>query len=191
MKRRILILLLAVITLLTAVHPKKVQANDIPAEPSANLAVPPYVITPLPAEQDNRAQILHSYLEQYNSPLADHTETIIHEADTNHIDWRMVVAISGVESGFGENIPPGSYNAWGFDIYGNNVRNFSSWDDGITTISESLRNDYMNGRGETTVWAIGSSYAASPAWAGRVQGYMDDIEQYANRFDNPTLSISL
>ncbi|MGH2638839.1 MAG: hypothetical protein ACRDF4_06095, partial [Rhabdochlamydiaceae bacterium] len=160
------------------------------AEPSARLAAPQKT-TSLTVEQDNRAQILRSYLEQRNSPLADHADTLIKEADANHIDWKMVAAISGVESGFGIAIPAYSYNAWGFGIYGDNVQNFTSWDDGITVVSESLRNDYMNSRGETTIYQIGSSYAASPTWAARVQGNMDDIDQYASRFDKPTLSISL
>jgi len=189
MKRRI-VLLLAVLTLFTAISPAKAQANAVSSDPSAKLAEP-LVSTSYHMEQDNRAQILRSYLEQYHSPLADHAETVIKEADANHLDWKMVVAISGVESGFGNAIPPYSYNAWGFGVYGSNVRRFTSWDDGITVVSTSLRHDYMDGRGETTVYQIGSSYAASPTWAARVQGNMDDIDQYANRFDKPTLSISL
>lgn len=192
MKGRITILLLAVITLLTAVHPQTVQAYALSAEPSARIATAPALVaTPIKMEQDNRAKILRSYLEQYNSPLADHAETFIKEADANHLDWKLVVAISGVESTFGEAIPPDSYNAWGYNVYGTNVRRFTSWDNGITVVSHDLRTLYMDQRGEKTVWAIGSTYAASPTWAERVQAYMDNINEYAARFDNPTLSISL
>jgi mannosyl-glycoprotein endo-beta-N-acetylglucosaminidase len=158
--------------------------------PSANLAGTQVNSVPV-LNQDDRAQVLRSYLEQYNSPLADHADTIIQEADANNIDWRWIVAISGVESGFGEAIPAYSYNAWGYNIYGNNTRSFDSWDDGITTVSTALRETYMNGRGETNIYAIGSSYAADPDWAYKVQGYVDDIDQYSQRFDKPNLSISL
>ena len=189
MKRRI-ILLLAVLTFITAISPFPAQAYDQSSETSAAFAGPQATTSPV-VKQDNRAEILRSYLEQYNSPLADHAETFIKEADANNIDWRMVVAISGVESTFGEAIPPYSYNAWGYNVYGTHVRSFASWDDGITVVSTDLRQIYMNQRGATNVYQIGATYAASPTWASRVQGYMDDIGQYATRFDKPTLSISL
>jgi len=188
--QRRFIILLAVTTLFTATFSKQVYASSQTSDPSANTG--DLQVSTLPTiEQDNRAKILQSYLEQYNSPLADHAETFIQEADANNIDWKLVVAISGVESNFGEAIPPGSYNAWGYNIYGSNVRSFNSWDDGITVVSTDLRQIYMNQRGETTVYEIGSTYAADPGWAYRVQNYMDDIDQYSQRFDNPDLSISL
>src|SRR6266567_2615698 len=138
MKRRKFFLLLAVLTLFTAISPKNAYAYLTPADPSANLAAP-QVITPKPVEQDNRTQILRLYLKQYNSPLADHAQTFIEQADANHLDWKLVVAISGVESTFGEAIPPYSYNAWGYNVYGTNVRRFDSWNDGITVVSHDLR----------------------------------------------------
>ena len=91
---------------------------------------------------------------------------------------------------FGEAIPPYSYNAWGYNVYGSNVRSFSSWDDGITVVSTDLRQIYMNQRGATNIYQIGATYAADPDWAYKVQGYMDSIDQYSQRFDNTTLSIS-
>lgn len=145
-----------------------------------------------PVKQDNRTEILRAYLAQYNSPLADHADTFIKEADANNLDWRMVAAISGVESGFGEAIPAYSYNAWGFGVYGTNVRRFASWDDGITVVTTSLRQEYMNNRGATNVYQIGATYAASPTWASRVQGYMDAIDQFSQNYTaKPSLSISL
>ena len=189
MKRRI-ILLLAVLTFFTAISPAKAHALDKTAEQSAVLADPQGTPSQI-VKHDNRAEILRAYLEQYNSPLADHAETFIKEADANHLDWRMVAAISGVESGFGEAIPPYSYNAWGFGVYGSNVRGFTSWDDGITVVSTALRLEYMNNRGATNVYQIGATYAASPTWASRVQGYMDAIDQFEAGYTKPTLSISL
>ena len=188
MIRRAFILLLAV-TLFTAISPKNAFAATS-SDHSADFTTP-QVITPTPMEHDNRAQILRFFLEQYNSPLADHAQTFIDQADANHIDWKLVAAISGVESTYGEAIPPYSYNAWGYNVYGTNVRRFSSWDDGITVVSHDLRTIYMDQRGATNVYQIGATYAASPTWASRVQRNMDDIDQYSKRFDNPTLSISL
>lgn len=187
MKRRIILLLTAFI-FFAVISPTKVHA-DQSSETSAILA-DPHVTTSPQVKQDNRAEILRAYLEQYNSPLADHAETFIKEADANQLDWKMVVAISGVESTFGEAIPSYSYNAWGYNVYGTNVRRFASWDDGIAVVSHDLRSIYMDDRGAKNISEIGSTYAADPVWAEKVQRYIDAIDQYAKRFDKPTLSIS-
>jgi Mannosyl-glycoprotein endo-beta-N-acetylglucosaminidase len=189
MKRRF-ILLLAVLTFFTAISSQKALAYDQTSEQSADFAEPQTVASQ--AKQDNRAEILSAYLAQYNSPLADHADTFIKEADAYNLDWRMVAAISGVESGYGKAIPPYSYNAWGFGVYGSNVRRFTSWDDGITVVSTALRQEYMNARDATNAYQIGATYAASPTWATRVQGNMDAIEQFAENYSpKPALSISL
>ena len=190
MKRRV-ILLLAVLMFFTAISSQKALAFDQTAVQSANFAAPQAISSQI-VKQDNRAAILQAFLEQYNSPLAGHAETFVKEADANNLDWKMVAAISGVESTFGEAIPPYSYNAWGYNVYGTTVRRFDSWDDGITTVSTDLRQIYMNQRGATNIYQIGATYAASPTWASRVQGYMDSIEQFSNNYPTkPTLPISL
>lgn len=143
-----------------------------------------------PAE-DNRVKILKSYLKQYDSPLVSLAQVFVEEADKNNIDWRLVAAISGLESTFGLTIPPASYNAWGWGIYGNNVTYFTSWDDGIRTVSQGIRERYINQRGAQNVYEIGNTYAASPTWAQRVIGYMDEIENYASLNPTDSLSISL
>ncbi len=189
MKRR-LSLLLAVLTFTTAISPTKVHAFGQTSEQSAVLAAPQAISSQI-VKQDNRAKILSAYLEQYNSPLADHAQTFINQADANHLDWKMVAAISGVESDFGEAIPPYSYNAWGFGVYGSNVLGFTSWDDGITVVSTALRQEYMDNRGATNIYQIGATYATDPSWAYKVQGYMDAIDQFAAQSTKPTLSISI
>lgn len=139
---------------------------------------------------DNRAKILRAYLEKRNSPLADHAETFVEEADKNGLDWKFVAAISGLESSFGLHIPYESYNGWGYGVYGTNVRRFESWDDGIAVVSNALREDYMEKWGATTVPEIGRIYAASPTWAQRVQYFMNDIEEF-EQGSKPTLALSL
>ena len=178
------------VALLFAFTSTKIAYASEVSLPSASLAA--QTTDSQAVKQDNRAEILRAYLAQNNSPLAEHADTFIKEADANNLDWRMVAAISGVESGFGQSIPPYSYNAWGFGVYGSNVRRFTSWDDGITTVSTALRKEYMDGRGATNVYQIGATYAASPTWASRVQGYMDSIERFSENYSpKPAISISL
>jgi len=143
------------------------------------------------ALSDNRVKILREFLESYNSPLAPFARAFVETADIYNLDWRLVAAISGVESTFGQQIPANSYNGWGWGIYGNNVIYFSSWEDGIQTISKGLREKYMDRTGTDNIYAIGSSYAASPTWAVRVESFMNSISNFSILNPQDSLSISL
>ncbi|MBP6882474.1 MAG: glucosaminidase domain-containing protein [Candidatus Levybacteria bacterium] len=147
--------------------------------------------TPGITNVDNRAQILRDYLIKKNSPLADSAETFIKEADKNDLDWRLVVSISGLESGFGKHIPVNSYNGWGWGIYGDNSLGFASWDEAISTISEGLRTKYMDKWGLSDIYSIGRTYASSPTWAQRVTFFMNDLEKFQSSWSDSTLSISI
>lgn len=166
----------------TAVSP--VSATTKASGSSATFAT-----EPKPAGEDRRANILGRFLETYNSPLAPYTHVFVEQADRYELDWKLVTAISGVESTFGHQIPNNSYNAWGWGVYGTNVIYFTSFAEGIETISRGLRQDYMNRSGAQDVYQIGRIYAASPTWASRVTRLMEKIEAFA--FDNPTVSLSL
>ena len=136
---------------------------------------------------DTRSQVLRKYLEHYNSPLAPFAQTFVAQADANNIDWKLLVAISGVESTFGKAEP--CINAWGYNIYGKTTRCFDTYPDAIKTISQDLRYKYMNQWGATDVYSIGRIYAASPTWASRVTYFMDQIDAFA--LANQPLPISL
>jgi hypothetical protein len=184
------LVLITAITLFGAVAPKDAYAAQNIARTSASLSGA-QAITISYKEHDNRAEILKGYLAEQNSPLAEHAQTFIDEADKNHLDWKLVAAIAGDESGFGLQIPGYSYNGWGYGVYGNNVRYFNSWDDGIATVSKAIRTDYLYDSPETNVYQIGAKYAADPMWAGKVTNYMNQIEAYATRQEKPSLSISI
>lgn len=164
MKKLILITILFLITALVNAGPVYGQ-NSI--SPSAQLREE-Y------SQADNRSQILEKYLEKYNSPLAEYSEEFVNSADQYQLDWRLVVAITGVESTFGKFIPQGSYNAYG---WANGKFYFQSWPDSIWHVSQTLREKYID-RGADTVEKIGRIYAPpSPFWAGRVKNFMAQIYQ--------------
>lgn len=135
---------------------------------------------------DRREEILRKYLEKYNSPLVPSAGTFIKEADKNGLDWKLVVSIAGVESYFGKHIPYNSNNGWGWGVYGNNVHNFATWNEGITEISSELRSKYMNKWGASSVTEIGSFYAADPNWSNKVTHFMDELEDFSEK-ENPQL----
>lgn len=183
MKRLILFFLLVPFLLFIS---QKAEASEKSAGRSAVLA------SNIPqATDDYRVRTLRTYLEKYDSPLAPYAGRFVADADKYNLDWRLVAAISGLESGFGKAIPYGSYNGWGWGIYGDNTLAFKSWDDGIDTVSEGLRTRYIDAWGAEDIYQIGSMYAASPTWAYRVQGFMNQIEAFRLRNPQTTLSISI
>ncbi|MBI2040380.1 glucosaminidase domain-containing protein [Candidatus Microgenomates bacterium] len=129
---------------------------------------------------DKRAEILSKYLSRFNSPLQYHAQDFIDAAQTYNVDWKLVPAISGVESTFGKFIP-GGYNAWGWGVYGNQALGFRSWRDGIFTVTRGLKEKYIN-RGLLEPFAMNRIYAASPYWGGKVTYFMSDLEKFYNEY---------
>lgn len=137
---------------------------------------------------DKRAKILSDYLNQFNSPLQNYSQDFIEIADKYGIDWKLVPAISGVESTFGKFIPGGthylntSYNAWGWGastpdaaIY------FKSWKEAIETIAKGLKERYID-KGLLTPFQMNRVYAASPTWGTKVDYFMKEIEDYSSKY---------
>lgn len=131
-------------------------------------------------ESDYRVVTLKKYLEKHNSPLSEYAGEFVYSADKYDIDWRLVPAISGVESTFGKRIPYGSYNAYG---WANGKYYFESWEESIDIVSKTLREKYMN-RGAVTIDQIGRRYAPpSSTWSWKVKYFMDQIEPMPLSFD--------
>ena len=172
-----------------------IVAMTFPQSAQANIARSSAAMTaPVEIQEkadDNRAQILRAYLESKNSPLAAHAATFVKEADTYNLDWKLVAAIAGLESSFGQRIPYESYNGWGYGVYGDNVRRFASWDEGIHVVSQALRVNYMTKWKATTIPEIGRIYAASPTWAQRVQFFLNDMEAFEREQARTTIALSL
>lgn len=179
-----IIVVLSLLFLVTSIFTPKIQAQEKASGSSATFAD-----INAAAAVDNRALVLKNYLEAQDSPLAPYANEFVQQADLYHIDWKLLVAISGVESTFGKAVP--CTNAWGFGIYGNQTMCFASYDDAIRTISKSIRTQYMDQWDETDVYSIGKSYAASPTWADRVTYFMNQIQAYSLLPQNQPLPISL
>lgn len=165
-----------------------VEAFMKQTNPSATL-----VPTIVEKKKDERVEKLQIFLESYNSPMTEDAEAFIKYADKYNLDWKLVVAIAGVESWYGQKIPATSYNAWGYGVYGTNVRYFTSWEDGIETVSRDLRVKYMDTWGAKDVYGIGNRYAADPAWAYKVTNFMNKLEAFDPEAveKEPELSIAL
>ena len=135
-----------------------------------------------PKNIDVRVKILQDFLSQYDSPLVGEAYSFVKYADEYDLDFRLVAAISGVESTFGKRIP-GGYNGWGWGVYGTQALYFDSWKDGIYTVSKGLKEDYVS-RGLTDPYSMNKRYATSPRWGRNVTFFMNEIEKFAKEYEN-------
>lgn len=116
-----------------------------------------------------KVEKIRKYLTKRNSPLAEYAEEFIKAADEYGIDYRIVTAISIIESNGGRyNFKP--HNAWGWGKSG-----FGSWTEGIWAVSKGIGKYYS--KGATTPKWISKSYCPPNAdnWAKNVQGVMNEI----------------
>ncbi len=72
------------------------------------------------------AERLRAWLDDVDSPLTDHAETIIEAGVAYDVDPRLVVAIAMTESTAGHHKPAGSHNAWGWG--GDGPSGLAAWD---------------------------------------------------------------
>jgi hypothetical protein len=95
--------------------------------------------------EDPRVVVMQRFLFNYNSPMYPSARSFIDEADRYGLDWRLVASISGVESAFGNLIPRGTHNAWGWRGINKNPQGwsqFDTWDAGIAEVTRGLAQGY-------------------------------------------------
>jgi hypothetical protein len=115
---------------------------------------------------NSKVEKIRKYLSNRGAPLAKYAEEFVKAADHYGIDYRLVAAISIIESSGGKhNFRP--HNAWGWGKSG-----FKTWKDGIWAVSEGLSKYYA--KGATTPQTIAPSYCppSADAWASKVSYVM-------------------
>lgn len=158
--------------ILLLIHQKQAGAQNV-----AKISLQDEIIA---KKLDREAQILADYLKYRNSPLQYHAQDFIDAAKEYDLDWKMLPAIAGVESTFGKFIP-GGYNAWGWGVYGTNAIYFRSWKEAIFTVSQGLREGYLN-KGLNNPYSINRVYAASPHWGRKVSYFIADLARFEKQY---------
>lgn len=105
--------------------------------------------------RDQRAIKLENYLKKQKTELYKYSDLIIELSDKYDINYKIPIAIAGVESGFCKiNFKPN--NCWGYGNY--------SWDNLEIAINEyySLMNKYYFSKGKKTVETISAIYNPYP-----------------------------
>lgn len=126
---------------------------------------------------DARPEILRKFFKKYDSELEPHSEYFVEIADTYNLDFRLLPAIAMQESNLCKKIPEGSFNCWGFGIYGDKVTRFSSYPEAIETVAKTLRAQY-NDKGLLSAEEIQSKYTPSSngSWANSVSHFMSEMK---------------
>lgn len=132
---------------------------------------------------DSRAERIDQVFEKYNCPLEGYGEVFVREADKYQIPFWLVAAVSFQESSCGKKTPePGgveSYNAWGWGVWGDNVKMFDNWEHGISVVSEYMKTHfYDNGITDTCVIMKTYTPPSNGSWCRGVQFFGDAIEEH-------------
>ncbi len=136
-----------------------------------NMIVKEVVInsTPTYVPDAQKVENVRNYLAGRHAPLAAYAEEFVKAADHYNIDYRIIAAISVIESGGGKhNFRP--HNAWGWG-----KKPFENWTEGIWTVSAGISRYYS--RGLTTPQLIAPYYCPPNAikWAQNVNFVMNQI----------------
>ncbi len=129
----------------------------------------------------DRVAVLEKFFEKYDSPLAGSAATFITVADKYDMDYRLLPAISCLESGCGKVLIPGTYNAWGWGIYGKNYISFESWDNGIEEVGKGIYKGYVL-KGLDTPAKMAPIYTPPRPqhWLNGVSHFMSQMDDVSN-----------
>jgi hypothetical protein len=126
----------------------------------------------------DRVTVLQEFFKKYNAPLLPNAETFVQVADLHGIDYRLMPAISCVESTCGKFLLQGSHNPFG---WGGGYIYFRSFSEGIVRVGQGLNDIYFS-KGLDTPEKIAPVYAppSRHTWPVKVNYFMDEIGKIQN-----------
>jgi hypothetical protein len=136
------------------------------------------VFTDTIVQEEARVEIVRQFLAKYKSPLEPHAEYIVDMADKHGLDFRLLPAIAMQETNLCKKAKEGSYNCWGWGVYGGKYTFFESYPAAIETISRTLAHKYRNKYGLVTPDEIQQLYNPSNTsnWAYAVNHFMEKLQ---------------
>lgn len=129
-------------------------------------------------ERVDREKNLEEFFRKYNSPLVENVDTFIEVADEYGMDYRLLPAISCIESSCGKALIKKYNNPFGWGVYGDQHLGFKDFDEAIETVGKGIHEGYIM-RGANTVEKIAPIYTPpnSLKWASSVNGFMRQINR--------------
>ncbi|MBW6442122.1 glucosaminidase domain-containing protein [Patescibacteria group bacterium] len=158
----------------------------IPAKQPAELTVA-FIGREFENGREEKIIALRTFLEDQKSPLLENAETFVDVAEKYGMDYRLLPAIACMESSCGKRLIPGSYNPFGWGIYGNNAIHFKSYDEAIEVVGKGISEKYFS-RGLDTPEKMAPVYTPpnSVKWKNGVNFFISKIEN-PKVTDNTTL----
>ncbi|PIS22637.1 hypothetical protein COT50_00785 [candidate division WWE3 bacterium CG08_land_8_20_14_0_20_41_10] len=133
---------------------------------------------------DARVLKIEKVFARFNCPLTGNSEFIVQKADEHSIPYWLIPAVSFQESGCGKKTPnvaglEESYNAWGYGVWGKNIKTFSSWEAGISAVSKYFGANFFT-KGITDPCEIMKIYTppSKGSWCEGVKYFADLIENF-------------
>ncbi len=113
-----------------------------------------------------------NFFNKYGSPLESSSCKFVEVAERYNLDWRLLPAISGIESTFGKYIPKFSFNPFGFD---NGQARFRSFDESIERVGRYLFE--MRRKNIDSVEQLGPIYTPPNFhnWISAVNFFMEEL----------------
>lgn len=128
-------------------------------------------------QQDSRVEIVRKFFHKYGSPLEPLAGDVVKYADMYGVDFRLIPAIGMQESNACKKAPQGTNNCWGYGIYGGKITKFSSYSEGIQTVTKGIAHNYV-ANGLNSPYEIMSKYTPSSngSWAKAVSQFLSELE---------------
>ena len=133
-----------------------------------------------PNREDSRATLLREYLTSKRSPLADATNDFLQTSDKYGLDWTIIPAIAGVESGFEKAGNTSDYNPFGYMCKGRPCR-FESFAEAIETIGKSIGTSraYQKYRNTGSILELAKvyNYVSPEDWTSKIIKFQQQIKK--------------
>lgn len=128
-------------------------------------------------QSDARVEIVRQFFARYGSKLEPFSQNVVDAADNYGIDFRYIPAIAMQESNLCKKEIAGTFNCWGFGIYGKKVTSFDSYTQAIDVVTHTLAKEYK-AKGLETPVEIMSKYNPTNHnnWAQAVASFMADLQ---------------
>ncbi len=149
----------------------------------ASASVPKYgkCTLPVPKKTFLKAEVIKDFFANYNSPLANYTNTFISSCLRYELDCYFLPSIAAIESYYGKRYIKEFNNPFG---WGGGYYKFKSLEEAINTVSERLKTRYVE-RGATNLKLIGKYYSADSSWwkkTTRVKNNLKNLEKQYSLF---------
>lgn len=134
--------------------------------------------------REDKVEALENFFGYFNSPLVENAGTFVDVANKYGLDYKLLPAIACMESSCGIKLIEGSYNPFGWGIYGKNAIYFDSYDQAIETVAKGISEKYV-ARGLDTPEKIAPVYTPpnSINWRNGVNFFIGKISAYEFTID--------